>query len=219
MKLYYDPMSTTCRPITLFVQDQGIVVEHEVIELFAGQHMTEAYAKVNPNRIVPYLVDGDFGLGEGSTILRYLAEKTGSATYPAEFRARTRVNEALDWFNTQLHRDLCMFLVYPQVLPPDHLPQVDAGGLTAFGARGTERWLTVLDRHMIGDRAFVCGDEITVADYLGAAHVTLAELIGFDFSPWPNVARWIANMKARPGWAAANAGFNGWLASRAQTAA
>jgi glutathione S-transferase len=219
MKLYYDPMSTTCRPITLFLLDEGIEAEHEVVELFAGQHMTEAYAKVNPNRIVPYLVDGDFGVGEASTILKYLAEKTGSAAYPANFRTRTRVNEAMDWFNTQLHRDLCIFLVYPQVLPPGHLPDVDPAALAAFGAHGAARWLTVLDRHMIGSNAFVCGDQITLADYLGAAHVTLAELIGFDFSPYPNVSRWIAAMKARPGWPAANAGFNGWIASRAQAAA
>jgi glutathione S-transferase len=218
MKLYYDPMSTTCRPITLFLLDEGVTVEHEVVELFAGQHRTEAYAAINPNQIVPYLVDGDFGLGEASTILKYLAEKTGSAAYPEGLRERARVNEAMDWFNTQLHRDLCTFLVYPQVLPPAHLPPVELGGLTAFGLKGSQRWLDVLDRHMIGERDFVCGDQISLADYLGVAHVTLAELIGFDFSPWPNVVRWIAKMKARPGWAAANAGFNGWIASRTQAA-
>ncbi|MGZ3273772.1 MAG: glutathione S-transferase family protein [Caulobacteraceae bacterium] len=218
MKLYYDPMSTTCRPVTLFLLDQDIPVEHEVVELFAGQHHTPEYTRVNPNQIVPFLVDGDFGLGESSAILKYVAEKIGSPTYPAELKARARVNEAMDWFNTQLHRDLCIFLVYPQVLPPGHLPEVDVGGLAAFGLAGTRRWLDVLDRHMIGENAYVCGDAITLADYLGVAHVTLAELIGFDFSPWPNVARWIATMKARPGWAAANAGFNGWIASRLQAA-
>jgi glutathione S-transferase len=219
MKLYYDPMSTTCRPVTLFLLDNGLEVEHEVVELFDGQHMTPDYAAVNPNQIVPYLLDGDFGLGEASAILKYLAEKTGSAAYPAELRARAKVNEAMDWFNTQLHRDLCVFLVYPQVLPPGHLPAVDPKALGEFGLQGVQRWLTVLDRHMLGDRPYVCGDEITLADYLGAAHVTLAELIGFDFSSWPNVAAWIARMKARPGWNAANAGFNGWIAAVAGRAA
>jgi hypothetical protein len=40
MKLFYDPMSTTCRPVTLLLLDQGIETDHEVIELFDGQHMT-----------------------------------------------------------------------------------------------------------------------------------------------------------------------------------
>lgn len=214
MKLYYDPMSTTSRPVTLFLLDHDIPVELEVIELFADQHHSAEYARVNPNQIVPFLVDGDFGLGESSAILKYLAEKTGSPAYPSELKARARVNAAMDWFNTQLRRDFNMCLVYPQVLPPGHVPDVDTG----WGLEASRRWLTVLDRHMIGDRRYVCGDEITLADYLGIAYVTLAELIAFDYSPWPNVARWIARMKTRPGWAAANAGFNGWIASRAQAA-
>ena len=213
MKLYYDPMSTTSRPVTLFLLDQGLPVELEVVELFAEQHHTPEYARINSNQIVPFLVDGDFGLGESSAMLKYLAEKTSSPTYPTELKARARVNEAMDWFNTQVHRDLCLYFVYPQVLPPGHVPEVDL----EFGRNGTRRWLTVLDRHMLAGRPYVCGDQITLADYLGVAHVTVAELIDFDFSPWPNVARWIARMKARPGWAAANAGFNGWIASRAQT--
>jgi glutathione S-transferase len=214
MKLYYDPISTTARPVTLFLLDQGIPVELEVVQLLAEQHHSPEYARINPNQIVPYLVDGDFGLGESSAILKYIAEKTGSPTYPSGLKARARVNEAMDWFNTQLHRDLCLYFVYPQVLPPGHVPEVDL----AYGREGTRRWLDVLDRHMLGDRAFVCGQNITLADYLGIGHVTVAELIGFDFSPWPNVARWIATMKARPGWPTANAGFTGWIASRAQAA-
>jgi glutathione S-transferase len=212
MKLYYDPMSTTSRPVLLFLLDEAIPVELEVIELFAGQHHAPPYVRMNPNQLVPFLVDGDFGLGESSAILKYLAEKTGSKAYPSDLKARAKVNEAMDWFNTQFRRDFNMCLVYPQVLPPGHVPEVDP----RWGPQASRRWLTVLDRHMIGDRAYVCGNEITLADYLGIAFVTLAELIGFDYAPWPNVVRWIARMKARPGWAAANAGFNGWIASRAQ---
>src|SRR3569832_695826 len=107
----------------------------------------------------------------------------------------------MDWFNAQFRRDYNMCLVYPQVLPPGHVPEVDP----RWGPQASRRWLTVLDRHMIGDRAYVCGNEITLADYLGIAFVTLAELLGFDYAPWPSVVRWIARMTARPGWAAARA--------------
>ena len=41
-----------------------------------------------------------------------------------------------------------------------------------------------------------------------ACYVTLGELIGFDLTPWPRVQRWIAAMKARPSWDAANGGFH-----------
>jgi glutathione S-transferase len=208
VKLYYDPISTACRPVMLFAAEHGIDFEHEVVELMSGEHMGEDYGRVNPNQIVPFLVDGDFAMGEVSAILKYLAEKTGSKAYPKGLQTRARVNEWMDWFNTQFHRDYCGFLVYPQVLPADHMPP-GAMNLVAYGAEHSPRWLKVLDAQL-ADKAFVCGEEITLADYLGSALVSLGELIAFDLTPWPNVARWMRTMKARPAWAMANAGFNGW---------
>jgi len=214
MKLYYDPISTACRPVMMFAADHGLDLDLELVDLMSGQHHSEAYAAINPNQLVPWLIDGDLAIGEVSAILKYLADKTESATYPRDLRQRARVNAAMDWFNTQFHRAFCDFVVYPQVLPPDHLPDADClPGLVRYGTTHAPRWLGILDRAMIGDRRFVCGDTITLADYLGAAFVTLGELVRYDFSPYPNVCRWLATLKVRAFWTEANAGFNGWLTS------
>src|SRR5215211_6303170 len=100
MQLYCDPVSTTSRPVMLFAAQENIPLVLEHVDLMSGGHMAPAYLALNPNGIVPFLVDGDFGLGESSAILKYLADKVGSAAYPRELKARARVNEALDWFNT-----------------------------------------------------------------------------------------------------------------------
>ena len=78
MKLYCDPISTTSRPVLLFIAEQGLEVERVHIDLMSGGHLDPAYLAINPNGIVPYLVDGDFGLGESSAILKYLAERFDS---------------------------------------------------------------------------------------------------------------------------------------------
>ena len=39
--------------------------------------------------------------------------------------------------------------------------------------------------------------------------VTLGEVIGVDFSPYPNVKNWIARMKKLPAWDKVNEAFNG----------
>ena len=60
----------------------------------------------------------------------------------------------------------------------------------------------MLDEHLIGpNNDFVCGDRITLADYLGIAMLTLGEAVHLDYSHWRNVSRWIAAMKARPSFA------------------
>ena len=117
MKLYYHPVSTTSRPVLLLAADEGIALDHEVVDLFTGAHLQPAFASINPSQQVPVLEDGEFRLSESSAILKYLAEKTGSAAYPKDLQKRARIIEVMDWFNTGLYRDLGYGLVYPQILP------------------------------------------------------------------------------------------------------
>jgi glutathione S-transferase len=209
MKLYYDPASTVCRPILLFLQDHRLDIELVHVDLTTGEQRTPWYAKVNPNRQVPTLVDGDFRITESATILRYLAELAESPAYPADRRARARVDEALDWFNTGFHRDHGYGIVYPQILPDYRIHPAQTAELLAWHRQRTAARLQVLNDHMIGDGLWVAGG-FSIADHFGVALVTMGEMVQFDLGPWPNVRRWLAAMEARPGWAEANAAFYGW---------
>lgn len=209
MKLYYHPVSTTCRPIMLLAAGDRIDIDFQLVDLFAGENLGESYAAINPNHQVPVLEDGDFRLTESSAILKYLADVSGSATYPKDVRLRARVNERMDWFNTGLYRDLGYGLIYPQVIPSYRRADKDvhAANLT-WGRDKSKHWLDVLDKHLIGPRNnFVCGDELTIADYLGASIVTLGDVIRLDYSAYPNVTRWLKDMRALPIWAKTNEAF------------
>ena len=201
MKLYYHPVSTTSRPIMLLAADEDIALQYELVDLITGAHFQPPFSGVNPSQQVPVLEDGDFQLTESSAILKYLADKVGSAVYPKDLRARARVNERMDWFNTGFYRELGYGLVYPQILPGYKRadPMVQSAHL-AWGCEKSRRWLTILDQHIIGSNAYVCGDRITLADYLGIGMLTLGEVTRFDYAHWKNVSRWIATMKARPHW-------------------
>ena len=209
MKLYYHPVSTTCRPIVHFAAESGIALDYQLVDLFKGEHLEAPYCAVNPNSCVPLLEDGDFRLGECSAILKYLADTVKSPAYPTDLRQRARVNERMDWFNTGFYRDFGYGLLYPQILP--HYKNQDAKVQSAVIAAGRERskkWLSVLDAHIIGPKnRFVCGNDVTIADYFGAAMVTVGEVTRLDFAAYPNLQRWIGNVKALPGWAKANEGF------------
>jgi glutathione S-transferase len=68
----------------------------------------------------------------------------------------------------------------------------------------------VLNDHWIGPKnTYLCGNQLTIADYFGSGLVTLGEVIGVDFSPYPNVQRWLAAMKKLPNWDKINEAFNG----------
>ena len=215
MKLYYHPVSTTSRMIMLFAAEEGVDLDMQVVDLMSGEHLQDAYAAINPNRLVPVLEDGDLVLTESAAILRYLGDKTGSPAYPAELKARARVHERMDWLNSNLYRDLGYGLIYPQVFP-HHRRSDDAvqAATLAWAAEKSRSWLEILDRHLIGaDAAYLCGERITLADYFGAPMLTLGEVIRCDYSPYPNLTRWIATMKALPGWPGVNEVFDGFVAS------
>ena len=213
MQLYCDPISTTARPVMLFIAEHGLEVELVHVDIMSGANQAAEYLSINPNGIVPFLVDGDLALGESTAILRYLADMTGSSTYPTDRKARAKVDEALGWFSTNLHEYFCLFTIYPSFGIPHGVDPELAKAMIAFGSAHSPRWLTVLDQHMIGDRAFVCGDEITLADYLGAAFVTIGDAAAYDFGPYPNIRRWLANMRKLDHWETTYAGFNGFVAN------
>jgi hypothetical protein len=47
--------------------------------------------------------------------------------------------------------------------------------------------------------------------------LTAGELVGCDFARWPNVARWLGNMKRGPNWAKVNDAFYGLVESVQKT--
>jgi glutathione S-transferase len=215
MKLYMHPVSMTSRPVRLFAADSGIALEEEVVDLLTGAHMQAPYSDINPNCLVPMLVDGDLKLTESSAILKYLADKIGSPAYPKDLKARAKVNEMMDWINTNFYREWGYNLCYPQLFPHLKRRSDEAQAATLeFGKENSKRWLKVLNDYWLGpNKPYLCGDQITIADYFGAGIVTLGEVIGVDFSPYPNVKNWIARMKKLPNWDQVNEVFNGLVES------
>ncbi len=211
MKLYMHPISMTSRPVRLFIAENKIPVDEVVVDLMKGEHYGDTYTAINPNRLVPVLEDGDFKLTESSAILKYLADKIGSPAYPKDLKERAKVNEVMDWLNTNFYRDWGYGLAYPQLFPHHKRRSDEAhAGAIEWGANNSKTWLKLLNDHWIGPkRQYLAGDKITIADYFGSGLVTLGELIGCDFSPYPNIQRWLDNMKKLPNWQSVNEAFYG----------
>jgi glutathione S-transferase len=165
--------------------------------------------------MVPVLEDDGMVLTESSAILKYLAEKIGSAAYPKELKQRACVNERMDWFNTNLYRDYGYGLVYPQSLP--FLAYSDPVANKACVERGLEKskaWLAILDRNLLGPkRPYLCGEQITIADYLGACILEAGKLVNCSFATYPNVCRWLERMRALPNWGKVHEAFYGFAGS------
>ncbi|MGE5616831.1 MAG: glutathione S-transferase family protein [Bacillota bacterium] len=209
MKLYFHPISTTCRPIMMFAADNAIAIDYQVVDLFAGEHAQPPYTAKNPSGLVPMLEEGDFRLTECSAILKYLADSIGSPAYPKDLKKRARVNERMDWLNTQFYRDWGYGLIYPQLFPNMKRPTDEQhSGVINWGKEKAKGWLKVLDEDLLGKNDYLCGNELTIADYMGAAYLTAGNLVGCNLAPYPNISRWLARMQSRPNWDKVNKPFS-----------
>jgi glutathione S-transferase len=214
MKIYLDPVSTTSLPLLMFLAEHDSGAELVPVSLQKGEHKKPEYVVLNPNGSVPTLQDGDFVLTESSAILKYLAEKTRSRTYPEDLKARAHVNEVMDWFNTNLYQHLGYGVVYPQVLREMYgfaNPDTQAD-VVRRGEERTDGRLAILNDHWLRKGGFLCGPELTIADYLGSSVVATGDWVDYNISNYPNVVRWMDAIKSRPSWEQTRRDWHGAIA-------
>lgn len=209
LRLYYHPISTTSRPILMFAAEHELPLELRMIDLMAGEQQGPAFSAINPNQTVPLLEHGSFRLTESSAILKYLADLIDSPTYPKDAQKRAKVNEAMDWFQTQLSRELAYGLVYPQIFP--HFRRSTSEAQTAaleWSLPRVQRLLSIFNESMLkADQPFVLGADVSLADYLGLGLFTVGEAAKLDYSAWPRITRWLQTMKSRPAYLQTHGAF------------
>jgi glutathione S-transferase len=90
--------SSNVRKVLWAIDELGIDCEREDYGGAFGRNDTPEYLRLNPNGLVPTLVDGDIVVWESNSIIRYLAERQGAAAFgggtPAE---RAHIGQWMDW--------------------------------------------------------------------------------------------------------------------------
>ncbi len=213
MKLYILDVSNTSRPVRALIAEHKLPVEIISLDFYKGEHAQPPYTDINPNGLVPTLVDDDgFVLTESSTIMKYLADKFDLALYPKGLRERAKVNELMDWFNTGFYRDYAYNVVYPQIYAHHKRPDDSTQkGTIEWGKANTRKWLTVLNDHWLGQgNKFLTGDKLTIADIFGYALLTCGMVTRDEFKDYPNVDRWVKTVEGLPSWKDVNAALAGF---------
>jgi len=163
------------------------------IDIFAGETLTDDYARVNPSRTTPVLEtdDGRY-LPESNAILVYLAH--GAPFLPDD---PVELAEVVRW------------LVYEQT---DVIPTM--GGLrfrllvgrlepsdpeAIRRKQGALEVLRLLDGHL-ATREFFVGGRYTIADVAIYGYTHVAHEAGIDLQPYPNLRAWFERVEEEPGY-------------------
>ncbi|XP_055454952.1 glutathione S-transferase theta-1 isoform X1 [Psammomys obesus] len=201
LELYLDLISQPCRAVYIFAKKNGIPFQMHSVELRKGEHLSDAFALVNPMKKVPAMKDNGFALSESVAILLYLTHKykVPDHWYPQDLQARARVDEYLAWQHTALRRS-CIRALWHKVMFPVFLgEQVPSERLAATLAE-LDVNLKVLEDKFLQDKAFLVGPHISLADLV--AITELMQPVGGGcavFEGHPRLAAWYQRVEAAVG--------------------
>jgi GSH-dependent disulfide-bond oxidoreductase len=179
--------------VSICLEELGL--RYNVHQLFlAGDQMTPEFAKLNPNKKIPVLVDDGFVITESGAILIYLAEKTGKLL-PHGAKPRAKLIEMIMFQMASLGPMFGQLLVFAGAWKNEY-PQV-----TGRYVKEVNRILAVLEARLQGQTYFV-GDEYTIADIavLPWFRVAVIHPIGqmLSLGDKPNLKAWWERVSARP---------------------
>lgn len=72
MRLYHNPVSTCSQKVRMVLHEKSLSYEDELIDLLKGEQFAPDYQALNPNAVVPTLIDDDRVIIESTLINEYL---------------------------------------------------------------------------------------------------------------------------------------------------
>jgi maleylacetoacetate isomerase len=168
------------------------IVPDEVVnvDLMKGEQRQDEYKRVNPQMLLPALLDGDGPiLFQSIAIMEYLDEThPHPRLLPADARGRARVR-ALALINAADSHPLMV----PRVRNfMEHELKLDEAAREKWIRHWIGEGLAAMEAHLARDKetgAFAHGDSVTMADICVAAQVTGAGFFKVDVAPYPTVMR------------------------------
>lgn len=92
MKLYGYFRSSAAYRVRIALNLKGLDYDPIFINLRDGEQKSDAYLKINPQGLVPFLVDGDIAISQSMAMLEYLEEAyPDAALLPTDMQGRSRV--------------------------------------------------------------------------------------------------------------------------------
>jgi len=199
MKLYHFPPSPNSHKVRAVAGHLGLELDEQVVNLLEGDQKDPEFLALNPNGMVPTLVDGDYVLWESNAIMQYLAATApNNSLWPDDVAGRACITRWQCW---QLAHwgPACGALIGERVIKP-----LTGGGepdqaVIDKAEAEIHRFAKVLDAHLEG-RDFLHGSEPTLGDLSVAAPLIYAEQAQLPLSDYVNIRRWYGKVEALEGW-------------------
>jgi maleylacetoacetate isomerase/maleylpyruvate isomerase len=180
---------------------KGLDFESRAVNLLGGEQRGDDYRALNPQGLVPLLVDGGHRIAQSLAIIEYLEEAyPGAPLLPGEPAARAHVRALALTVACDIHplanlrvlRYLKAELSHDQDEIDDWARHWIAAGFVPLEAAARE-----------ADSLYLTGSDVTLADICLVPQMYNARRFGTDLSPFPRLVQIDARLRTLPAFAAA----------------
>ena len=205
MKLYDCATAPSPRRVRIFAAEKGIQLDRVEVDLGSGQQFAPEFRALNPDCVVPVLeLDNGETISEVLAICQYLEELHPDPALfgqTAEQRAiSTMWNNKIEQHGLMHMRDAfrnsAKGMRGHAITGPQQVDQIPE-----LAERGRQCVIAFFDRleQQLDGRAFITGDQYSIADITGLVLIDFARWIKLDMPEEAvNLKRWHGDVSARP---------------------
>ena len=196
LKLYNFHASSTSYRTRIVLNLKGLQYEYIPIRLDKGEHLSDAYGKINPMRGVPTLDADGVLLYQSSAIIEYLEEVYPSpALLPKDANGRARVRALAAIVGSDMHPVNNLRI---RNFVRDTYKQ-DVDGVTSWIQRWSKAGFDAIETMLRADRTrrgFCYGDTPTIADAYLVSQVFASVRFKTDMSSYPEIMKTVETCNA-----------------------
>ncbi len=195
MKLYYSP---NLNPRVAVAVARHL---HSPVEYVAASPRdpanSEAFRSINPNTLVPVLVEGARRIWETDAIACYLSRVAGSDFW----RTGDEEPEMIMWLSWAAHHFNAAggALYFEKLIRPKYMGQPPDARTVAESMAQWRDHAAVLDGELKG-RDWLLGERLSYADFRVASALAFAEGAELPLADYPRIVRWNARLLAIDAW-------------------
>lgn len=195
--LYHTPLSPFCRKIRMLLKEKGI--EFELVQENPWDQNIEFFA-LNPAGEVPVLVEENGNVISGSyAIMEYIEEGYDCETLLGKtHEQRAEVRRLIDWFDHKFDYEVTRNVLFEKAFKRYFGHGEPNSTIIRVGKQNILYHLDYIG-YLAGERYFLAGDTLTLADLAAAAHISALDYLGdIDWEYNKMTKNWYALMKSRP---------------------
>jgi glutathione S-transferase len=192
LQLYGNPRSRALRCLWML---EEMAVEYKLIEKSTRTEDLQSieYLRLNPNARIPTLVDGDTVIWESMAINLYLAQKYPGPMQFTGPEAAGLTAQWSFWAILEMEASLLELLQHRALL-------VEFARDPSYAERNElllKKPLQILN-DALRETKYLISNDFTVADINVASVVTWGKAARLEFSPYPELSRWLEDCLSRP---------------------